>query len=160
MPEPTDTNQDTQLITPENVNFIQSTKIKIDYSPIHFRGIFATDDIKSGEIIERCPMVPLAFRSRYHSDPQIWDYLYSQPMCPCSECKNHGFVFHMVLGYGMLYNHQDIPNTKWSFNFQQLFADVVAVKDISKGEEIFVSYGDKYFKNREKSGQPDAKNNQ
>jgi SET domain-containing protein len=56
----------------------------------------------------------------------------------------------MVLGYGMLYNHQDKPNTKWVFNFKNLLGDVVAVKPIKAGEEIFVSYGPNYFKNRNK----------
>ena len=144
----------------EKVVFLSPSKIKLDYSPIHYRGVFATEFIPSGEIVERCPLVPLAHRSKYHVDPQIWEYLYSQPMCPCNECKNHGFVFHMVLGYGMLYNHQDVPNTKWEFDFRRLVADVVAEKDINKGEEIFVSYGSKYFSNREKIGVDDAKNNQ
>jgi hypothetical protein len=146
-------------IEPPKVEFIQSTKIKIDYSPIHFRGIFATDDIESEEIIERCPMVPLAFRSKYQHDPRIWEYLYTQPPCPCAECTNHGFMFHMVLGYGMMYNHQDTPNAKWKFDYANLVADVIAQRKILKGEEIFVSYGDKYFQQRTKIDQDHAKNN-
>lgn len=132
------------------IEFLQSTKIKIGLSDIHFRGIFATKDIYSGEVIERCPLVPMAHRSKYQQDPQIWEYLYSQPMCPCNECKNHGFVFYMVLGYGMLYNHQDAPNTKWHFDYPNLIADVIAERDIKANEEIFVSYGTKYFLNKEK----------
>lgn len=143
-----------------DIEFLQQTKIKLGFSNIHFRGVFATADINSGEIIERCPMVPLAFRSRYHNDPQIWEYLYTQPICPCNECKNHGFVFYMVLGYGMMYNHQDTPNTRWHFDYSKLIADVIAERDIKTGEEIFVSYGDKYFKNREKIDQNYAKDNQ
>lgn len=135
---------------PPEIEFLRPSKIIIGYSKIHFRGVLATEDIKEGEIVERCPMVPLGFRSRYHQDPQIWNYLYSQPPCPCNECKNHGFVFHMVLGYGMLYNHQDDPNCKWNFDFQKLVADVIAQRKILAGEEIFVSYGSNYFKNREK----------
>ena len=56
----------------------------------------------------------------------------------------------MVLGYGMVYNHQDIPNTKWEFKYNLEYADVVASKDIKKGQEIFVTYGTEYFKNRPK----------
>lgn len=140
------------------IDYIQPKKIIVGKSDIHFRGIFATEDIEPGEIIERCPMVPLSNRSRYQNDSQIWDYLYTQPTCPCDECKNHGFVFHMVLGYGMIYNHQDTPNTKWKFDYYNLVADVIAERPIKKGEEIFVTYGSKYFQNRQKVDIDYAKN--
>ena len=56
----------------------------------------------------------------------------------------------MVLGYGMIYNHQDTPNTIWSFNYKEKVADVIASMPIKKGEEIFVSYGESYFRNKNK----------
>ena len=134
----------------EKSQYFQPQKIKIDYSGVEGLGVFATQDIGLGELIERCPMVPLSYRSRYHHDPQLYKYLYTQPLCPCSECKNHGFTFFMVLGYGMLYNHQDVPNTQWVFDYAKKIGDVVATKPIKQGDEIFVSYGDAYFKGRNK----------
>lgn len=130
--------------------YIQPSKIVVDYSGVEGIGVFATQDIKEGEIIERCPMVKLGWRSNYVHDPVIWKYFYTQPKCDCSDCKNHGFSFWMVLGYGMIYNHQDIPNTKWHFDYTQAYADVIASKDIKAKEEIFVTYGPNYFKNRKK----------
>jgi hypothetical protein len=56
----------------------------------------------------------------------------------------------LVLGHGMIYNHQDDHNADWSFNHQLLYADVIANRPIKKGSEIFVSYGPNYFNNREK----------
>lgn len=142
------------------IDFLENFPIKVGLSNIEGRGIFSTREIKEGETIERCPMVPLAFRSRYHSDPQIYKYLYSQPTCPCNECKNHGFKFYMVLGYGMIYNHQDNANTEWQFDFPNHLADIIAIKDIKSGDEIFVDYGTKYFNNKEKIENTDnAKNN-
>lgn len=134
----------------KKINFIQPNKIKVDYSKVEGKGIFATNDIEEGELVERCPMVRLGHRSNYIHDPVLWQYCYTQPKCDCSECKNHGFYFWMVLGYGMIYNHQDIPNTKWVFNYNSSYADVIASKPIKKGEEVFVSYGNSYFKNRKK----------
>lgn len=140
--------------------YFNQAKVIVKKSEIHGRGIFATQDISEGEIVERCPMVPLGFRSRYHSDPQIYRYLYSQPLCDCRECALHGFFFHMVLGYGMLYNHQDDANTTWKFDYDNSFADVIANRDIKAGSEIFVDYGVKYFYNQEKIERSYAKNNQ
>jgi hypothetical protein len=142
------------------LEFSVNNKIKISNSNIHGRGVFATQDISEGELVERCPTIPLGFRSRYHSDPQIYRYLYSQPTCPCNECTTHGFIFHMILGYGMIYNHQDDANTTWKFDYKNLIADVIANRDIKAGQEIFVDYGTKYFNDKEKiESDNNAKNN-
>lgn len=141
----------------DQYNYIAPSKIILKKSEIHGRGVFATKDIDIDELVERCPLVPLGFRSRYHSDPQIYNYLYSQPPCDCKECQSHGFIFHMVLGYGMIYNHQDNANTIWKFNWANGYADVIANKPIKCDDEIFVDYGSKYFHNREKIELKDAK---
>lgn len=131
----------------EKVDLPQHTKIRLGYSEIEGRGVFATDDINQGELIERCPMVPLGWRMNYHKDPVIWNYCFTQ-FCPCEECKNHGGHFLMVLGYGQVYNHQNENNAEIKFDMRHSIADVKAVKPIKKGEEIFVSYGKEYFNNR------------
>lgn len=135
----------------ENNEYIQPTKIVVKMSvPELGLGVFATSDIETGELIERCPMIQMSWRGRYHGDPQISKYLYSDMRCDCMQCKIHGHHMFMVLGYGMIYNHQDEPNTEWKFNYQALIADVTAIKPIKAGEEIFVHYGSSYFKRREK----------
>ena len=104
-------------------------------------------------------MVKLEWRSKYLHDPTIWKYCYSQPKCKCSDCKNHGHYFWMVLGYGMIYNHQDEPNTIWKFKYKESYADVISTKDISAKDEIFVSYGSSYFKNKKKITLPPSSPN-
>ena len=136
------------------------SKIILGWSKVHGRGVFALQSIKKGEIVERCPLIQMEYRSKYQLDPKIFEYMYAQPVCDCIECKKHGMVFHMVLGYGMMYNHQDSPNTLWKFNYSQSWADVVCVKDIEPGEEIFVSYGAVYFSDKPKVEVNDAKNYQ
>lgn len=111
-------------------------------------GVFATQTIKKDALIERCPLVALGWRAKYHGDKQIHRYLYSSGPCQCQDCQIHGYQMFMVLGYGMIYNHRDVPNGQWKFNFQNRYADVVAVEKINKGQQIFVSYGTEYFKDR------------
>lgn len=135
----------------EKNEYLQPKKIVVKMSdPQMGLGVFATDDIEAGEIIERCPMIQMTWRSKYHGDSQITKYLYSDKSCDCMQCKIHGHHMFMVLGYGMIYNHQDNPNTEWKFNWRNLIADVVALKPIKMGQEIFVNYGSSYFKNRPK----------
>jgi hypothetical protein len=133
----------------ENIEIPQPKKIKVDYSEIHHRGIFATEDIESEELIERCPLVVLDFRTKYHKDMRLFEYLYTNK-CPCKECDTHGPLMLLVMGYGMMYNHQDTPNTTWEFKIKDKVADVVANRPIKKGEEIFASYGASYFRGRKK----------
>lgn len=124
-------------------------KIKLGYSKVHGRGVFATQDIEPGELIERAPLLVLGFRMNYHKDPIIWGYMFTNT-CPCDECKRHGGHFLMVLGYCQLYNHMDDNTAQISFDLKNHLADITALKKIKKGEEIFINYGPKYFNNRDK----------
>lgn len=134
----------------ENNEYVQPKKVIVKMSkPELGLGVFATENIKVGELIERCPMIQMAWRSRYLNDPIISKYMYSDSGCDCEHCQIHGHHMYMVLGYGMIYNHQNNPNTEWRFNYQSLLADVVAIQPINSGDEIFVHYGSNYFSNRE-----------
>lgn len=131
----------------EQIELPKHTKIRLGYSPGMGRGIFATEDIEEGELIERCPMVVLSWRMNYHKDPVIWQYCFTQS-CPCEDCKKHGGHFLMVLGYGQIYNHQNENNAHISFDMKNSVANIHCKRAIKKGGEIFVHYGDKYFQNR------------
>jgi hypothetical protein len=137
--------------TIDKIQYLSPDKIVVDYSSIEGIGVFATTDIRAGTIIERCPMVRMGWRSNYQHDPTVWKYLHFQPKCDCNDCNNHGHIAWMVLGYGMLYNNQETPNAKWSFDYLQAYADVVATQDIIRGDEIFVSYGSSSFNNKTKT---------
>lgn len=143
---------------PKKLEYLPAGNIILGDSGIHGRGVFALKNFKAGEIIERCPLVEMANRSKYQIDSQVYAYMYAQPPCECDECEKHGFIFHMALGYGMMYNHQDNPNALWKFNYTQLLGDVIAIKDIIAGQEIFVNYGNCYFDNdRVETGQTQIK---
>lgn len=142
-------------IAGEKNPYFKSEDIVVGYSEIEGIGVIATNNIASGQLIERCPMVRLDWRSNYINDPQLRKYCYSESNCGCStetnpdkEYNTHGSVYWMVLGYGMIYNHQDSPNTEWNFYYDSSMADVVATQDIPKGSEVYVSYGSSYFRNR------------
>ena len=142
-------------IAGEKNQYFKSEDIVVGYSEIEGIGVIATNNIASGQLIERCPMVRLDWRSNYINDPQLRKYCYLESNCGCStetnpdkEYNTHGSVYWMVLGYGMIYNHQDSPNTEWNFYYDSSMADVVATQDIPKGSEVYVSYGSSYFRNR------------
>ena len=111
-------------------------------------GVFAGRDYKAGDIIESPPgvMVSLNYTSRtmleYYTIMHI-----------------NGFD-DIVFGNVMMYNHRDVPSVVFQhprevhtkrkgYARSKLRFDIVAVKDIRRGSEIFVSYGtDEWFRSR------------
>lgn len=126
-----------------------SSKIGIRESGVHGHGVFALEDIDEGELIEEAKLLRLSLRRKYIHDKIILDYAWANKKCGCNECKQHGTVNYMALGFGSVYNHADVPNTVQQFDYKKEVFTIIAAKQIKNGEEIFVSYGEKYWLVRE-----------
>lgn len=126
-----------------------SSSILVSKSPIHGYGVFAFEDINAGQLIEESKLLRLGFREKYIIDPVLKDYMWVNRNCSCDECKNHGFVAFLGLGLVSIYNHSDQPNTNQIIDYGNEVFTLIAKQPILKGEEIFVSYGAKYFLIRE-----------
>jgi prolyl 4-hydroxylase len=124
----------------------KKTCIKISNPEIGL-GVFATEDIEEGEIIEILPLLIMGWREHYQRDPQIKKYAFANTTCQCRDCQEHGHNLYIMLGNGSIYNHADTPNTFQTFSFKHLTLKITARHKISKGEELFINYGDKYFSN-------------
>ena len=114
--------------------------IRVGESSIHKRGIFATRDIKIGEIVEKVPLLKFSLKD-INKPSKMFDYLLQDPAS-----ENAMFM----LGYGSLYNDSSNKiNARWeNYNKDNDYLDIVAIKDIAKGDEIYVSYGEEYWKSR------------
>ena len=130
-----------------NLFQIQKNIVVAD-SPVHGRGVFATDKILQDTLVERCPMLKLDFPSKYHCDLKILDYAFARPSD--ANWQDHGWDLYLMMGYGMLYNHQDIPNAAITFNYEENYAEITSTREISANKEIFISYGPMYFLNKKK----------
>ena len=122
-----------------------SSKIRVQKSGTHGYGVFALEDIQKSELIEESRLLRTQLRSNYSHDMVLRDYFWGLYKCTCEECKTHGFVQFVGLGYLVLYNHSDTPNTKIKLEYNKERMTVVAHEDIIKGSEIFVNYGPKYW---------------
>lgn len=128
--------------TPE----IYMNAIQIKNSEVHGRGVFASNIIKKDDLIEVAPLIRLEWKLRYQYDRMIRDYCWMNTNCDCQDCKMHGPALYLAMGYGSMYNHHDSPNTKIKLDYDNLKLIVIANRDIQEDEEIFVSYGERYFK--------------
>lgn len=116
------------------------TKIVIKLSPIQGYGVFATEDIMVGEVIEEAPLHMLPMNRGEVSDCMI-DHRFNYP-------KNEFWTHQAVAwGYGSLYNHSENANADWRDNHQNKTFEFYAVKPINEGEEIFLYYGDSNYWN-------------
>ncbi len=112
-----------------------SIKIYQDQSMIKDagRGVFATQDLKKDEVIERCPVIVSPDKDLPHlRQTELYNYYFMW-----GEGNDQAAV---CLGYGSLYNHSYSPNATYKKHFAEQVIDFVAIKDIAKGEEITVNY--------------------
>lgn len=108
-----------------------STKIVLKESPVHGFGVFATQLIEKGEIIEVCPFIVFP-HTRFEKIPVFQDYSFCWPRG--EEWTHHA----IVMGFGSYYNHSDTPNASWDTDEKSFI--FYALKQIQPSEEIFTNY--------------------
>jgi hypothetical protein len=134
--------------------FIEIKKSKIKNSGL---GVFAKKDFAEQEVIERCHVIVLDWRTSYPYPPAIPKYAYTCA-CECNECQKYGQRQGISLGYGSIYNtalKREDANAVWYFNIHTPVQIFICSKPIKMGEEILVYYGDGYVQSMIKNSPPD-----
>ena len=115
----------------------------IKTSKIGDRGVIASKDYKPGDVLELCPCI------KQENDAvagKIEDYIFEYD-------DDYSLI---AFGYCSMYNHVDDNNAEWEvLNDNQIVIKVI--KNIKKGEEIFINYGDNYWKSRKNEKKNDIK---
>lgn len=106
--------------------------IIVKKSSIHGYGVYAAKTLKKGDIIEECYI--LITRGK---DSALEDYYF--------DAKGK---YALLTGYGIIYNHSEDENADYFLYPKRKLAVFKANRTIKKGEEITVSYGDGWFKDR------------
>ena len=109
-------------------------KIFLKYSPGRGMGVFASEPIAKGEVLEVCHihiLNPIEEQMPYHG--------FGLP-------KEHPAFTFIPWGYGCVYNHSSNPNI--IVECDGSVATFTAIKDIKKLEECFHYYGDRYWENK------------
>ena len=105
--------------------YVSSSKI-----PNSGKGVFASAEIRKGEIIEIAPILILEFTDFIDTK---WNKLFE-------------YYFWMddyvalALGFGSLYNHAKDANAKYELNREIEIITFTALKNIKKDEEILFNY--------------------
>ncbi len=105
----------------------------VAHSPKHGRGVFTSEDIPEGTILEICPiiLIPEGQVDTIHSTV-LHDYYFLW--------GDHEEEAAIALGFGSMYNHSFEPNASYFQDFDNNTMDFIAIKDIRAGDEILVNY--------------------
>tara|TARA_Y100001937_G_scaffold128103_1_gene202503 strand:- start:584 stop:1654 length:1071 start_codon:yes stop_codon:yes gene_type:complete len=120
---------------------LKNKKIEVKQSNIHGYGVFANEDIKSGEILEECN-----YTNVLGAENNLHNYAYHWPsaiQCAFVEEKTT-----MPFGYACIYNSsnsKEDANADWECDIENDIYVFKAKKDIKAGEEILVYYGGGYW---------------
>lgn len=97
------------------------------------RGVFTSEPIAAGTLIELAPVIVMTAEDRTHLDKTLLhDYIFEWGK-KLDQCA-------MALGFLPLYNHSFKANCQYGMYFKQQSISIIAVRDIEVGEELFINY--------------------
>ena len=111
----------------------QKPGLYITHSEGKGRGVFTSESIDSGEVIEICPVIiipklelPIIHKTILHD----YYFLWGDDLGECA----------IALGFGSIYNHELDPNANFILDIYNKTIDIEAIKNIEAGDEITLNY--------------------
>lgn len=96
-------------------------------------GVFTSQAIKADTVIEESPVIVMSGRERILLDQTLMhDYIF--------EWGENNKQCCMALGYVPIYNHSYQSNCEYEMEFRLKIIRVRTMRDIKKGEELFINY--------------------
>ena len=97
------------------------------------RGVFTSENIKAGTVIEISPVLVLKTNERkIVEQTELYNYIFEWG----ATRKKAAIAF----GYISMYNHDYDANCDYEMDFDNDLMKLTLVKDVYKGEEIFINY--------------------
>jgi SET domain-containing protein len=97
------------------------------------RGVFTSESLKAGMIIEISPVIVMNSEERGLLDQTLLhDYIFLWGAKESGCC--------VALGYVSIYNHDYRSNAEYEMDYAASLIRIKTVRPIKKGEEIFINY--------------------
>lgn len=97
------------------------------------RGVFTSQAIKAGTVVEISPVIVMTSEERKLLDQTLLhDYIF--------EWGEEKEQCCMALGYAAVYNHSCTSNCEYEMDYNDASISIKAVRDIAAGEELFINY--------------------
>ena len=102
-------------------------------SPSRGRGVFATEPIASGTVIEIAPVIVVDNIQRTKwEETLLYDYIFEWG-------EDHKSAA-IGLGYVSIYNHAIDPNCRYDMDYEEQTISIQTIKNIATGAELFINY--------------------
>lgn len=96
------------------------------------RGLYATKNIKKGQVVELSPVIPLTGWEHDHLKSTVMNtYVF--------EWDSDGAA--LALGFGSLFNHSQDCNVTYDSLLKSKQIKFTATRNIKKGEQLLINYG-------------------
>jgi uncharacterized protein len=97
------------------------------------RGVFTSEEIEEGKLVESSPVIVMDSRQREQLDKTLLhDYIFIW-----GEKKNQCC---MALGYVAVYNHSSTSNCEYEMDYEKQMINIRTVRVVRAGEELFINY--------------------
>ena len=97
------------------------------------RGVFTSENIEAGTIVEVSPVIVMTNEERKLLDQTLLhDYIFEWGAVKKQCC--------MAMGYVPVYNHSYKSNCEYEMDFEKESISIKAVHFIKAGEELFINY--------------------
>ena len=97
------------------------------------RGVFTSENIRAGTVVEISPVIVMSDSDRKLIDQTLLhDYIF--------EWGEHTRQCCMALGYIAMYNHSYKSNCEYDMDYDEEIMTIKTVRFISAGEELFINY--------------------
>ena len=97
------------------------------------RGVFTSENIKAGTVIEIAPVIIMSLEDRALLDKTLLhDYIFEWGDAKDRCC--------MALGYVPVYNHSYRSNCEYEMDYPNNQISIKTVMDVPAGSELFINY--------------------
>lgn len=97
------------------------------------RGVYTSEDLQEGDLIEICPIIKIPEGQLSDLDKtHLYDYYFLW--------EESGYEACIALGYGSLYNHSPSPNAEVVMDYIDGSIKIEASRAIRAGSEILIDY--------------------
>ena len=112
------------------VSYITAHKVEMRDSDVHGRGVFASEDIEEGTVVEESHLIETQVGpgcNKYTLDSYFWEG---------QKEKSH----LISLGLASVFNQSETPNTKFEYIREENIYRFTTNRFINKNEELFINY--------------------
>jgi len=118
---------------------IINKKIEVRKSPIHGYGVFATEDISAGEVLEECHFILFPQIKKITKDDPLCAYGFAWPhQTPATLHLNTQLA--IPFGTGCIYNSAEKNNAEFINDLDRKLIVFLSTRLIRKDEEICTDY--------------------